>query len=115
MSISITSAQALPHQLPNGTTQIAISFSGKSLNDNTSVIVDFGISPFPELGFGGNDKVNSPYVFNNQWQEFSKTVNVDNKTNGPSGNWKPGLIALTATQHDTGDTDGAYAAIVYEI
>jgi hypothetical protein len=114
MPISIFSATATPSQLPNGTTIIVINFDGQASTDGTNILVNFTISPFPELSFNGNRTVNAPYVLNTSQQSFSRTVTVNNLTSSSASDWKNGLIALNAIEHTTNDHSGTYAAIIYQ-
>jgi hypothetical protein len=115
MSIAITNGACSPNQISNASTVSAtITFTGNALKNSTDVIVDFKISPYPDLSFNGSETVSNPYTFDTTNKPFSKTVNIQNQSSPASTSWLNGLIALTATEHNTGNTDGTYAPFVYK-
>ncbi len=114
MPIRIRNAKAIPYQIPdNKTTDVEITFDGMASNNDVKVIVDFKISPYPELNCKGNERVSAPYVFNEESGKFSKIIKITN-ANPVSQEWLHGYIALKATDIETGNVYYDYAAIVYQ-
>ena len=113
MAISIDDAIASPNTIPDQQTIIVtVSFEGIALIDNTKVIVEFNLAPYPELTFSGERVVTAPFIFNQKQDTFTKTLHITNNT-PTSPVWINALIGLTAKEYGTVWEDSTSAAIVY--
>ena len=114
MSISIFGALASPHNIPDGSTSVNITFKGRSVNDGTNVKVQFTISPYPDLSLGGSVTIQDNYVFDKKIKSFSKTVTIVNPKLPTSLSWLPGKITLHASETGTGNNDTTYTGLQYK-
>ncbi len=115
MAILIKDTITNPRSINNGTTDIVITFKGQTIGlTDADVVVDFKISPFPELSFEGLEKISSPYTFTATEAEFSKNVSIQNNTTPIDNvNYRNGLIALVATDHKAGSIMSDNVAIKF--
>lgn len=113
MPINIDNATASPNAIPDQqTTTVTVSFEGIALKDNTKVIVEFSLAPYPELSFSGQRIVTAPFIFNQAQAIFSKNLQIFNATPS-SPDWVNALIGLTAKEYGTVWEDSTSAVIVY--
>lgn len=79
MAIVIKETLTNPRVIPNGSTNVVITFQGLTVGvDSADVIVEFIISPFPEVSFEGLERVTSNYEFTTADNPFSRNVIIQN-------------------------------------
>jgi len=114
MAILIEKVKALPNQIPGSTTTpVTVTFTGSALTNNSTVDIDFTISPFPKLDLNGSQTDKDTYIFSTTPAQFTKKLNITSQDPSLPVSLK-GMVALLGTEQNTGDTAPGNDAILYQ-